>query len=298
MHDFFSTVEFTMTKASETEISLGHNDEWVPSFLYGTAWKEEDTERCVKEALRMGFRGLDTANQRKHYNEAGAGGALRSVFSEGTIRREDLFLQTKFTFVAGQDHRIPYDLKSSKATQVRQSFAASLKHLGVESLDSYVLHAPTSPLGMTKEDREAWAAMEDLQREGYTRFLGVSNVTLNHLRSFCEEMQISPQFVQNRCLARNKWDREIRAYCREKKIIYQGFSLLTGNSVIFRRPEFEEVVRRTGLTEAQVVFRFALQLGILPLTGTTNTQHMAEDLESLNLELRTEDVEALENLVV
>src|SRR6516162_4582061 len=81
----------------------------IPCFLYGTAWKEEQTQRLTELALRQGFRGIDTANQRKHYHEAAVGDAIRAVVAGGLATREELFLQTKFTFRGGQDHRLPYD---------------------------------------------------------------------------------------------------------------------------------------------------------------------------------------------
>ena len=83
--------------------------ESVPTLLYGTAWKEERTADLVAQALRQGFRGLDTANQRRHYHEAEVGRALQAELARETIRRDDVFVQTKFTFRIGQDHRLPYD---------------------------------------------------------------------------------------------------------------------------------------------------------------------------------------------
>src|SRR5438874_13708987 len=81
----------------------------VPRFLYGTAWKEDETERLTRLALEAGFRGIDTANQRRHYFEEGVGAAVAKAIADGLVRRDELFLQTKFTFVDGQDHRLPYD---------------------------------------------------------------------------------------------------------------------------------------------------------------------------------------------
>src|SRR4051812_12714828 len=100
-----------------------------PPFLYGTAWKEQDTQRCVEAALTAGFRGIDTANQRKHYFEAAVGEALKAAYSRGLVSREDLYLQTKFTFINGQDKRLPYDPDSPLEVQVNQSFESSLEHL-------------------------------------------------------------------------------------------------------------------------------------------------------------------------
>src|SRR5436305_728907 len=76
----------------------------VPTFIYGTAWKEDGTTRLTPLALHGGFRGIDTANQRRHYHEAGVGRAL----AEAGLPRDDVFLQTKFTYRGGQDHRLPY----------------------------------------------------------------------------------------------------------------------------------------------------------------------------------------------
>src|SRR5215472_8368968 len=115
----------------------------VPRFLYGTAWKEEQTQRLTELALRQGFRGIDTANQRRHYHEAAVGQAIAMAMAAAQMTRNDLFLQTKFTFRTGQDHRLPYDPKAPIRQQVEQSFASSLEHLGTNIIDSYLLHGPT-----------------------------------------------------------------------------------------------------------------------------------------------------------
>src|SRR3954453_23266787 len=92
----------------------------VPRFLYGTAWKEQETERLTELALRQGFRGIDTANQSRHYDEAAVGRAVAASVAGGLITREDVFLQTKFTFQRGQVHRLPYDPRAPIAVQVEQ----------------------------------------------------------------------------------------------------------------------------------------------------------------------------------
>src|SRR5579871_4220668 len=115
----------------------------VPRFLYGTAWKEDNTQRLTELALRQGFRGIDTANQRRHYYEEAVGRGIAAAIANGLVTRDDLFLQTKFTFRGGQDHRLPYDPNAAIPIQVEQSFASSLNHLGTTTVDSYVLHGPT-----------------------------------------------------------------------------------------------------------------------------------------------------------
>src|SRR3954447_6910289 len=106
-------------------------------FLYGTAWKEDETARLVELAIRQGFRGIDTANQRKHYHEAAVGQGVATVLQGGSVAREELFLQTKFTSRDGQDQRLPYDPKAPVRVQVEQSFASSLQHLQTEVIDSF-----------------------------------------------------------------------------------------------------------------------------------------------------------------
>src|SRR5579863_9144359 len=121
-----------------------HTHAPVPDFLYGTAWKQDRTPLLVELALRMGFRGIDTANQRRHYFEAGVGQGLAAAYSAGLVTREDVFLQTKFTYQRGQDHRLPYDPAATLSVQVAQSMASSLEHLATDYVDSYVLHGPAS----------------------------------------------------------------------------------------------------------------------------------------------------------
>jgi diketogulonate reductase-like aldo/keto reductase len=268
----------------------------VPGFLYGTAWKEEETERVTLLALEAGFRGVDTANQRRHYFEAGVGAAVGKAVASGLARREELFLQTKFTHVGGQDRRLPYDPDADPATQVRQSFTSSLEHLQVDWIDSYVLHGPSSRRGLTVSDREVWRTMEELQIAGRTRFLGISNVALEQIEELCSFAMVRPAFVQNRCFASLGWDRAVRALCRAEGIVYQGFSLLTANGPELQNPAFLALAARAGRSPAQVVFRFARHVGILPLTGTTNAGHMREDLEADRFELSEEDVRLIETI--
>jgi diketogulonate reductase-like aldo/keto reductase len=270
----------------------------LPAFIYGTAWKEEETERLVRLALQAGFRGIDTANQRRHYHEAGVGAAIAAAISDGTVHRAELFLQTKFTSVDGQDQRLPYEKSAAVGTQVTQSFASSLEHLGVEWIDSYVLHGPSRRHGLAATDLEAWQAMEDLHRSRKTSRLGISNVALDQLEELWERARVRPAFVQNRCFAATGWDRDVRTFCGNRGIVYQGFSLLTANGNELRHPSFRRIVERTKRTVAQVVFRFARQAGMLPLTGTTDPNHMREDLGIDGFELTEEDVRMIENVAI
>jgi diketogulonate reductase-like aldo/keto reductase len=268
----------------------------VPRFLYGTAWKEDRTERLTGLALQQGFRGIDTANQRRHYDEAAVGRAVAASVAGGLAARDDLFLQTKFTFRDGQDHRLPYDPDAPVPTQVEQSFASSLAHLGTAVIDSYLLHGPSRRTGLAAADREAWRAMEAVHDSGRARLLGVSNVTLEQLESLCEGARVRPRFVQNRCHAARGWDREVREFCAANGLVYQGFSLLTANREALARPELARVARRHGRSVAQVVFRFALEVGMVPLTGTADAGHMRADLDVFDFRLGAEEVEDIDRL--
>ncbi|MGA3209940.1 MAG: aldo/keto reductase [Terriglobales bacterium] len=267
-----------------------------PPFLYGTAWKEERTTPLVELALRIGFRGFDTANQRRHYFEAGVGQALAAAYRAGVVRRDELFLQTKFTYQSGQDHRLPYDPAARVSDQVAQSLAGSLEHLGADYVDSFVLHGPSSGYAWTNADAEAWEAMIKERDAGRARFLGVSNVGLRHLLQMISAHAEAPTFVQNRCFAHLGWDREVREFCSKREIIYQGFSLLTANVDVVRHPLIMVLAEHANATPAQILFSFAQSVGMLPMTGTSDAEHMKEDLASLAITLPPEAMQAIESL--
>ena len=272
-----------------------YNQVSIPSFMYGTAWKKEATAQLVQQAVAAGFTAIDTANQLIHYQESLVGEALLELAKQG-IPRDRLFLQTKFTSVTGQDHRTPYDAQADLTTQVKQSFDSSLAHLHTDHVDSYVLHGPYYRRGLAAEDWEVWAAIEQLYELGKTKMIGISNVTAEQLTLLCQRAAHKPMVVQNRCYAATGWDQEVREICRTRGIIYQGFSLLTANREVFAEPEVRAMAAKYGMGLAQLVFRFAMQIGMLPLTGTTNPQHMTEDLQSDRFTIVSEDLQRLETI--
>ena len=268
----------------------------TPAFLYGTAWKEDRTAGLTELAIRAGFRGIDTANQRRHYFEAGVGEGLAAAYRAGIVTRGDLFLQTKFTYQRGQDHRLPYDPAAGLALQVGQSVASSLVHLGTDYVDSLVLHGPASGYGWEDADSEVWEAMGKERDAGRTRLLGVSNVSLEHLEQMEAARLELPHFVQNRCFARLGWDREVRRFCAGRKMVYQGFSLLTANPEVLRHAPLLAVAKELGASAAQLIFAFARAIGIVPLTGTSSAEHMQQDLASVEIKLPAELVQAMESI--
>jgi len=269
----------------------------VPRFLYGTAWKEDATRALVEMALDAGFRGIDTANQRRHYHEAAVGEAVKAALNANRIARDDLFLQTKFTFRRGQDDRLPYDPRAPIAVQVEQSCASSLQHLGVKVIDSYLLHGPNQGTGLTDADWEAWRAMESLHEQGSVRLLGVSNFAVDQLDALLQNARVRPRFVQNRCYASQGWDRHVRHFAAQNGLTYQGFSLLTANRQVSGLPALAKIAARHGKTVNQVLFRFALEIGMIPLTGTSNRAHMREDLAVFDFRLDPSVIQTIESLL-
>ncbi|HTW37924.1 MAG TPA: aldo/keto reductase [Steroidobacteraceae bacterium] len=263
----------------------------MPRLLYGTAWKKGETERLVALALREGFRGIDTACQPRHYHEPGVGAGIAAALT-GDLARADLYIQTKFTPVSGQDPtRVPYDPSAPLAEQVAQSCAVSLRNLQTDYLDSLVLH---SPLATIRETLEAWRAMESLVDGGGVRQLGISNCDrLDRLEALQGAARIRPAVLQNRFYADTGYDRELRAFCARERIIYQSFWTLTANPQILAHPVSTSIARSRGRTPAQILFRYLIECGVVPLTGTRSPAHMREDLAIFEFELDGDDRRAL-----
>jgi len=265
------------------------------NILYGTAWKQDDTERLVRHAIEAGFRGIDTACQPKHYNEAGVGAGIAACLNS-RLKRAQLYLQTKFTPLSGQEPRqIPYDAKASLAEQVAQSGAASLLNLRTDYLDCLLLH---SPLADAHETLEVWRAMETLVDCGLTRQLGISNCArIEQLAALCEMARIQPTVLQNRFHAETGYDRELREFCRPRQIIYQSFWTLTANPQLLAHDTVRTLARHHGRTPAQILFRFLTQIGIVPLTGTRSAAHMRQDLAIFDFELTPSECKSMDAIL-
>lgn len=273
----------------------------IPPILYGTAWKKDATAALVELALRLGFRGIDTACQPKHYDEPGTGegiaACLGSVSAGTVLTRDQLYLQTKFTPIDGQDPaRIPYDSKASLSDQVAQSFAVSLRNLRTNYLDALVLH---SPLRNAAHQAEVWQAMELIVEQGGARRIGISNC---YQRAALERLhrgaRIKPSIVQNRFHAETGYDREIRAFCRDQGIVYQSFWTLTANPNVLAHRNVQAFAAKYQRTPAQILFRALTQDGIVPLTGTRSETHMREDLAIFEFELSADERAAVAALFV
>lgn len=263
--------------------------------LYGTAWKQDDTEHLVRRAIEAGFRGIDTACQPKHYNEAGVGAGIAACLGP-RLKREQLYLQTKFTPLSGQEPRqVPYDARAPLSEQVAQSSARSLQNLRTDYLDCLLLH---SPLTDPQDTLEVWRAMEQLVDLGTVRQLGISNCArLEQLQAVCELARIQPAVLQNRFQAENGYDLRLREFCRAHGIVYQSFWTLTANPHLLAHATVHTLARHHGRTPPQILFRYLTQLGIVPLTGTRSAQHMRQDLAIFDFELSADECDSMNALL-
>lgn len=265
----------------------------MPRILYGTAWKRSETEQLVAMALQEGFRGIDTACQPRHYDEAGVGAGIAAALGKD-LQRADLYIQSKFTAVSGQDPaRIPYEPSAPIPEQVLQSFAASLRNLRTDYLDGLILHSPFASSRLTVQ---AWRAMESLVDRGGTRQLGISNCYhLEQLQQLCRSARIKPAVLQNRFYADTGYDVGLRDYCAGEGIIYESFWTLTANPQLLKAPAVRSAARKHACEPPQILFRYLMESGVIPLTGTRSRQHMHEDLKVLELELTPDEHRAIDD---
>ncbi|MGZ4992930.1 MAG: aldo/keto reductase family protein [Methylobacter sp.] len=263
----------------------------MPRIIYGTAWKKDSTAALVEQAVGLGFRGIDTACQPKHYNEAGVGDGVAACLHR-CMDRGELYLQSKFTSLSGQDpERVPYDPDAGLGEQVAQSFQASLKNLQTDYLDCLVLH---SPLSSQQRTMEVWRAMERIFHSGGVKQLGISNCyDPEQFQLLYRDAKVKPAVIQNRFFAETGYDREIRDFCREHKVIYQSFWTLTANPNVLTHPTLQALAAKYRRNAAQIFFRYLSQIGIIPLTGTTSEIHMREDLAIFDFELSADECEAV-----
>ncbi|KAF7428078.1 hypothetical protein PC9H_007297 [Pleurotus ostreatus] len=238
----------------------------IPAIIYGTAWKQERTAELVVKAILAGFRAVDTACQPKHYREDAVGEALSIVEEKHGIKREDIFIQTKFTPIGGQDTSkpLPYDPSAPVPAQINSSFLTSLANLRTTYIDSYLLHSPLSTKARTLE---AWRALIGLQDAGKVRMIGV---------------------VQNRWYEGNGWDKDVYRYCRAHGILYQSFWTLSGSPSLLKHPDLVALANAGHCTPEQAIFRLAMLHGIVPLSGTKSEAHMRDDLGIQDIDLGEE----------
>lgn len=267
----------------------------IPSLLYGTAWKKERTADLVEQAIQMGFRGIDTACQPKHYDERLVGVALQRLKEQG-VERRSLYLQTKFTPLSSQDpDNVPYVKDAIPSVQVTQSFNTSLNNLQTDYLDAFLLHSPLPTFELTID---AWHEMETLHKIGKVKLLGISNCyDLDLFEKLFVNSTIKPAILQNRFYKESDYDKALRQFCTKQNIIYQSFWTLTANSHILTSHTMQSLAEEFKKTPAQLFFRYLIQSGVVPLTGTCSIQHMKEDLDVMNFKFGDEIMNTISELL-
>lgn len=268
----------------------------MPNMIYGTAWKKNNTDALVQDAILSGFRAIDTACQPRHYREDLVGVGLENVYKNSNIKREDIFIQTKFTPINGQDlNNMPYSQNDDILTALEKSFETSKKNLKTDYIDSYLIH---SPFGPSSDFISVYKKMEEYVENKCIGIIGISNCyDLSLLEFIYDNAKIKPKVVQNRFYKDSDYDKQIREYCKKNSIYYESFWSLTANPHLLSSQVVIQLANKYDKTIPQIFYKFLNQIGIIPLNGTTSKTHMIEDLDIINFELSEEEVQSINSLL-
>jgi diketogulonate reductase-like aldo/keto reductase len=274
---------------------LSNQNIQIPNMIYGTAWKKENTTDFVYQAIIKGFKGIDTACQPKHYREDLVGQGLLKAYESG-VKREDIFLQTKFTPIDGQDKlNMPYLENDEIEVQVEKSFETSKRNLKTDFIDSYILHSPVYPGAKLQR---VWEKMQEFYDKKEVGQLGISNCyDLDVLVYLYNNAKVKPSVIQNRFYAQSGYDKDIRKFCLEKGIIYESFWSLTANPHILSSELLQNLANKYEKGVAEIFYRFLNHINIVPLNGTTSSIHMIEDLKINEFELLSEEIDEISKLL-
>lgn len=247
----------------------------MPTIGFGTWEITPDTaaEAAVRLALEAGYRHIDTA--KIYGNERGVGKAIR----ESGIAREEIFVTTKLWNSAHA-----YD-------DALHAIDESLKNLQMDYVDLYLIHWPES-----ETRNEAWRALVDIYKSGKAKSIGVSNYTVRHLEQLLKESDAVPMVNQVEFHPFIYEEQKVLIdYCHERDIVVEAYSPLARLAKT-RRPEIDDIAKRTGKTASQVVLRWCLQHGTVPLPRSQNPEHIRENLAVYDFELDDKDMKTLDSL--
>lgn len=244
----------------------------MPWLGFGT-YKAENGDtviEAVKEALRIGYRHIDTASF--YGNEVGVGIAIK----ESGVLREEIFLVNK---IWNSDQGYEKTL---------QAFKTSTKKLGTDYLDLYLIHWPQSL------NKETWKALEKLYKEGHIRAIGVSNFTSKHLKDLLEYAEIIPAVNQVEFHPRLV-QKELMEFCKTHNIQLEAWSPLMRGKV-FQIPLFQCLSKKYGKTISQIVLRWDLQMGVVTIPKSTTLTRIKENVDIFDFEISKEDMNKIEQL--
>ena len=253
----------------------------IPCLGFGT-WQTPDGDAAVSSvrcALEEGYRHIDTAAV--YGNEESIGQAIR----ESGIPREELFITTKLW---NNCHGYEIALKA---------FDESMKKLGLEYLDLYLIHWP-NPLAFRdhwqQANADAWKAMEMLYEEGRIRAIGVSNFCPHHLKELGRSANIAPMVNQIRLCPGDTQDETVN-FCKDQGLLVEAYSPM-GTGKIFSVPEMQKLAKKYQRSIAQICIRWSLQRGYLPLPKSVTPSRIRENLQVFDFELDADDIELIANL--
>ncbi|MCI1983921.1 MAG: aldo/keto reductase [Bifidobacteriaceae bacterium] len=253
----------------------------IPIVGFGT-WQTPDGDvarESVKAALEAGYRHIDTAAA--YYNEEGVGQGIK----DSGVARGDIFLTTKLW---NDDHGYDTTLKAMDE---------SLRKLGTDYVDLYLIHWPR-PKKFHDDWKDVnaatWRAMEEILRAGKARAIGVSNFRPQHLDALLETAEIAPVVNQ---IFLNPSDQQpaVVAYNTAHNILSEGYSPL-GTGKIFKVPELQEMADRYSRSIAQIVLRWSLQHGYLPLPKSVHADRIAENGRLFDFEISPSDMLTIDSL--
>lgn len=258
-----------------TKISL-NNHQTMPVLGLGTykiGRTDDDVYRAIRSALDIGYRHIDTATL--YLNEQAVGKAIR----ESGIPREELFVTTKLW---GSDV-----LKNN----IQGAFAGSLKNMGLDYLDLYLVHWPVKG-----KLQSTWQQMEEIQRSERVRSIGLSNHQIHHMKEALESATIQPVVNQVELHPYLPQD-ELRAYCATQNIVVQAWSPLASNKIpLLDEGILAQIGKKHGKSPAQVVLRWHLQLGVVPLPKSSNADRQRENFQVFDFELSDQEMQQVNAL--
>jgi diketogulonate reductase-like aldo/keto reductase len=254
----------------------------IPKLGLGTWFiSNEDVVQAVKDAAKIGYRHIDTAQA--YGNESGVGEGVRAC----GVNREDMFVTTK----------LAAEVKSYKDAVA--SIDASIEKLGLDYIDLMIIHSP-KPWARFLEDepyfegnREAWRALEEAYKEGKFRSIGVSNFEKADLDNILNSCSVKP--MVNQILAHiSNTPKELIKYCQEKGILIEAYSPF-GHGELFKNEETKRLADKYKVSVSQLAICYCLQLDLLPLPKTANPEHMRSNAE-VNFVISDQDMEVLKNM--
>ncbi|WP_028390041.1 aldo/keto reductase [Bacillus cihuensis] len=254
-----------------------HNGVKMPWFGIGVFKVEEGPElvNAVKLAIKHGYRSIDTAAI--YENEEGVGQAIREGIIETNIPREELFITSK---VWNSD--LGYESTIA-------AYETSLKKLGLEYLDLYLIHWPVEG-----KYKEAWHALETLYKEGRVKAIGVSNFQVHHLEDLMNDAEIKPMVNQVEYHPRLT-QKEIQAFCQEHGIQLEAWSPLMQGQLLDNLV-LQEIANKYSRTIAQVILRWDLQNGVVTIPKSTKEHRIVENSTIFDFELTKEEMQRINKL--